>query len=59
MSVTEQQKNEIISSHKHKRFTFGEAIEFMKWMDTMPTTSPIINWVNADTRQPVSIGYTS
>lgn len=38
-------------------YTFNEAIEYMKERDRYPTTKSI-NWVNAKTGKPVSIGYT-
>ena len=38
-------------------YTFNEAIEYMKERDKYPTTKSI-NWVDAKTGKPVSIGYT-
>ena len=39
-------------------YTFSEAIEFQKMLDTYPTHSTKrLTWVNSKTRKPVSIGY--
>lgn len=39
-------------------YTFNEAIEYMKHRDRYPTRETI-QWVNAKTGEPVSIGYTN
>jgi len=58
MSISET-REEFITRQTGKVFTFSEAIEIMKIADKFPTSNADFNWVDAKTKKPVSIGYTS
>ena len=50
---------EIANNNSHRRFTFSEAIEFMKYIDKQHTDiNTSVSWRNIKTGKQVSIGYT-
>lgn len=59
MAPTVNTTDDFIMASKGKSFTFEEAIEFLKILDTLPTGSQrSVRWVESETKKPVIIGYT-
>lgn len=60
MAPTHETTRDLIRNAQGRVFTFNEAIDFMKLLDTMPTgTGSSLQWVDAKTKKPVAIGYNS
>jgi len=57
MVLSNDDINRIKTESYGKTYTFDEAIEYMKMLDSFPTGDNSVNWVNARTGQPVAIGY--
>jgi len=57
MAPTQDDYNRLLTNSIGKVYTFMEACDFMKILDTFPTGNNTISWINARTKQPVAIGY--
>lgn len=55
--VTRDDYKNLLNWGKGQTFTLNEACDYMQELDKYGTNHTI-NWVNAKTKEPVSIGYT-
>lgn len=58
MAPSHDTRDNLIRNSSGRVYTLSEACEFMKTLDSMPSGMLDVNWVNANTGQPVAIGYT-
>jgi hypothetical protein len=59
MAPTTETTRQFLFNMRLREYTFDEAIEAMKVLDTLPNgNSNQINWVRSDTKKRVTIGYT-
>lgn len=58
--ATDDSYERLLAYSDHRRFTLTEACDYMKELDkyATPLSGHPINWMNAKTGSPVSIGYT-